>query len=333
MPRRTGLLPAWIFWPVLCLFAAAGQADAQPQRLSQTGLFAAGQTQQTTAGVMTFSPQYPLWSDGTTKRRWLYLPPGRFIDARDADAWVFPAGTKLWKEFAYGARVETRYIERRADGSWLYASYVWKADGSDALLAASAGVSLSVPDAPGGRYDVPSRGDCLACHGGAGLGKPVPVLGVSALQLSSERDPLAAHASAQPGDVDLRALVARGQLRHLAARWLQEPPRIAAATPAERAARGYLHGNCGHCHHVQGVPVPLSLAQPLAGTSAPPAAQLSKLLQRMTSREPFTQMPPLGTRVPDAQGLALVQAWLDASQGPSSAHHANTTRTPKETTP
>jgi hypothetical protein len=111
------------------------------------------------------------------------------------------------------------------------------------------------------RYAIPSRTDCLACHEGAA----VPVLGFSALQLSADRDPLAPHAEPASG-TDLGALVARGLLRNLPPALLKQPPRIAAATPIERAALGYLHGNCGHCHSKPdeagaSVPVGVLLAQ------------------------------------------------------------------------
>ncbi len=87
------------------------------------------------ADNIAFAPQYPLWSDGASKRRWIHLPPGTAIDASRADAWEFPLGTRLWKEFSYGRRVETRLIERLADGSWRFAAYVWNDEGTDAVLA------------------------------------------------------------------------------------------------------------------------------------------------------------------------------------------------------
>ena len=71
--------------------AGAGEDAAPPQRLADTGLFERGSTTEIRAGVLSFSPQYPLWSDGAAKRRWLYLPPGTFIDASRPDAWVSPS--------------------------------------------------------------------------------------------------------------------------------------------------------------------------------------------------------------------------------------------------
>lgn len=307
-----------------------------PQRLSATGLYLPGKPGTVDPAHIAFSPQYPLWSDGAAKQRWLSLPPGTTIDASDPDAWVFPVGTRLWKQFSqHGRPVETRTIERLPDGSWRYASYAWTADGDDAVLVGAEGLVLEVEGAPGGRYEVPSRGDCLACHDGT----TSPVLGFAALQLSSHRDPLAPHAEApRPGDTDLRSLVARGLLVNLPAALLQQPPRITARSAEERAALGYLHGNCGHCHRRagsdgSGVPVDLVLQQSVQAGAADPAAALlqavarygsdrhdgvvvpgaperSLLVQRMQQRNPYTQMPPLGTRLADGQGLALVRHWI-----------------------
>lgn len=122
-------------------------------------------------GSASFTPSHPLWTDGIDKRRWLYLPPGTSVDKANPDAWEFPVGTRAWKEFARnGSRVETRFIERLADGSWRFASYLWNAEGTEAVLAPEEGVA---------KLGVPSREDCLACHEGA----PVPILGYSAVQL------------------------------------------------------------------------------------------------------------------------------------------------------
>lgn len=264
---------------LLPLALASARAGEPPARLQDTGLGG--------PGVVAFEPRFPLWTDGAAKHRWLKLPEGATIDASNPDAWQFPPGTTLWKEFAFGGRpVETRMIRREADGRWTYAAYVWNAAGTEATLAPARGLALAVA---GQRHTIPSRDDCRACHEAA----PVPVLGYSALQLGR--------------------------------------------TPVEPAL-GHLHGNCAHCHHPQGVPVRLNLQQRVAdaeaarhavratlvdapsrwqataGTVLPMVApgdpERSVLWQRMASRDPRRQMPPLGTHIPDPEGLALVAAWI-----------------------
>ena len=83
---------------------------------------------------MAFSPQYPLWSDGLLKKRWILIPAGQKIDTGiegSMDQWEFPVGTKVWKEFSATERgggstkVETRYMEKLADGRWAYATFLW----------------------------------------------------------------------------------------------------------------------------------------------------------------------------------------------------------------
>src|SRR5688572_2800390 len=72
---------------------------ALPQRLSETGLYADLPGEILRAGVRAYRPEFELWSDGASKRRWLALPAGARIDTRDMDAWIYPEGTRLWKEF------------------------------------------------------------------------------------------------------------------------------------------------------------------------------------------------------------------------------------------
>lgn len=333
----------------LIALPAGGATPPLPRTLSETGLFVAGSTTVVQPGVMSFTPQYPLWSDGAVKRRWIKLPPGTAIDARRADAWDFPPGTRLWKEFSVGRRVETRLIERLADGTWRFAAYVWNAEGTEAVLAPTGGIrALPIAGAPQGRYVIPGEADCRACHEGAAA----PVLGFSALQLSPDRDPLAPHAERPgPADVDLNQLVARRLVRNLPASLQSTPPRIAARTPTERAVLGYLHGNCSHCHGAPevgaSVPVDLQLAQGAASTSVdtvlrsmvnapsrfrsaaaearphivtPGAPDASVLVLRMQTRNPQAQMPPLGTQLPDSRALELIERWIRTDLQPREEH-------------
>jgi len=355
-------------YPIIALAALASSAGLHsaraseiaplPQHLHETGLFA-----QTGTAVdsrnLSFAPQYPLWSDGAHKRRWIYLPPGTAIDASRPDAWEFPAGTRLWKEFSLGRAIETRFIERLADGTWRFAAYVWNEAGTDATLAPDEGMSLAVPEAPQGRYTIPAQDDCRACHEGAA----VPVLGFSALQLSSDRDPLAPHAEPRT-ELGLGDLVERELIRNLPASLISNPPRIAATSAQERAALGYLHGNCAHCHNDSGAPAPvdLLLAQRVTepgstervlhslidgrvrfrghglGNDAPLIApgnpQASVVVARMRSRNPSTQMPPIGTQAPDVEALALIERWIaEKSPRKSSPESLTKSSTPQELKP
>ena len=115
----------WLLWAALA--AAAPDGGAWPPReLTDTGLYSDGARFTVPPENRPFAPQYPLWSDGAAKRRWVRLPKGRAIDARDPDRWVFPAGTRFWKEFSFrGRKVETRYLEKLAAGRWVYATYAW----------------------------------------------------------------------------------------------------------------------------------------------------------------------------------------------------------------
>src|SRR5687768_2174017 len=101
-----------------------------PPTLVDTGLCTDAACTQIAPGIVPYTPRWELYSDGATKKRWIYLPPGTKIDTSDMDFWQFPVGTKLWKEFTRdGVRVETRLVMRIGAGNtsqdWFYVAYVW----------------------------------------------------------------------------------------------------------------------------------------------------------------------------------------------------------------
>jgi hypothetical protein len=346
-------LVAAVAWPEAAVPPAP--AAPLPQRLSETGLYADVVSREVAAGVLPFAPQYPLWTDGAKKRRWIHLPPGSAVDASAPDAWVFPVGTKVWKEFSFERAVETRLIERTSEG-WRFATYRWAPDGSDARLAPEEGVRGAHEVAPGIPYDLPSRQDCLACHTNA----ETPILGFSALQLSPLRDPLAPHADVpDEGSVDLQDLVERGLVRGLPPSIDPATLAIPAATPRERAVRGWLHANCSMCHNPSGLlagldmdlrspagePGPGALEDLLGRASrfrphdlagdeavrvAPGAPERSVLLRRIASRDPSVQMPPLGSRLVDEEARALLEAWIREDLRPVPPQDPRTASLPRE---
>lgn len=338
----------WI-WPTLVAIMSSalviiGDTVAQtaqprpPQSLSDTGLYADFPEGKVDLRHLAFAPQYPLWTDGASKRRWISLPEGAAIDASDPEAWEFPPGTRLWKEFAFDGRpVETRMIERLPDGQWRFAAYEWDADGREAVLAPERGRRGAYPLAGGRSHTIPGVADCKACHMGSGS----VVLGFDALQLSPDRDPNALHAEAPPAPgIDLDYLADRGLLVGLPERLRETPPRIDAATPVERSALGYLHGNCGHCHnqngplrnlklflfHTADAEVEPARASTLGHPVRDPAPgqtpeaihrveagspERSVLYQRMASRYALLQMPPLGTELVDEDAVQLISSWIE----------------------
>ena len=86
MTPRRGLAAVTLLALVTLAYSSADMAarvdDALPHlpaSLAETGLYADGQVGRIAPGVRAFSPQYPLWSDGAVKRRWIWLPPGTMI--------------------------------------------------------------------------------------------------------------------------------------------------------------------------------------------------------------------------------------------------------------
>lgn len=291
--------------------------DAAPERLSQTGLYADIGRRTLAPDVVPFAPRQALWSDGTRKQRWIWLPPGTQIDTSDVSAWRFPVGTKLWKEFSSGAtRLETRLLERigAEPDAWVAVAYAWSPDQADALVRVEGG-----EDVLGSTHDVPAAETCWACHGG----RASVALGFSAFQLG--------YAAADP-EVDLAWLEQQGRLSApLSASTFDAP-----GGALERDALAYLHANCGHCHNRERPPrrgarcfdpendydfflrvdhdarVDASdvYRSALGAVIVPGAPDDSELIEQVSTRGYLDGMPPLATEHVDATGVALLRRWI-----------------------
>jgi hypothetical protein len=305
-----------------------GGGGAPVETLSSTGLFTSiDQNGDLVLGesVQFFEPLYWLWSDGSDKARWVYLPPGATIDATDPDHWELPVGTKFWKEFAPGGgRVETRLIERTGEGpeDFRFTSYQWMTpDATDATLVHADGQR----NASGTEHHIPSEVQCHRCHDGL----DERALGFSAIQLNHDL----------PG-VTLQSLNAQNLLVPPVSMDVQIP-----GTGVTQEALGYLHANCGNCHNdTPGIPLE-TLPEPqmylrVLTTNATPESTwayttavnqeltqadtlgltlrisggdpaMSAVSSRMSIRFSENQMPPIATEMVDAMGSATVNAWIE----------------------
>lgn len=296
-----------------------------PTLLSETGLYAADMTT-LAEGVLPFEPEYVLWSDTAAKQRWVKLPAGSQIDTSEMDYWVYPVGTKLFKEFVRdGVRVETRLLQKIDDGEWFLRAFQWNEEQTDAEARPD-----GVFDASGTEHDIPSENQCINCHDKM----PDIALGFSAVQLSHSGE-----------GVTLQQLIDEDRL--------SDPPAgpfTIPGTDTERAALGYLHANCGNCHQprsfvanmvdmylwlptgdladVTNTPTVLTTvdrdsAQPYFETgngaggdtsfntrivAGDPESSIVYL--RMVTRETGQAMPPVGSEIVDDDGASAVQQWI-----------------------
>jgi len=332
--------------------AVGGEDDVHaPALLSEAGLYLPGQVRVVDERNRRFSPQYPLWSDGAVKTRWVFLPAGTTIDARDDAAWQFPVGTRFWKEFSFdGRKVETRLLWRASSARWVAVSYIWNESQTDAVLAPDAGAPGIVPVTASRRHSIPSVSDCLACHGA----KRTEPLGFNPLQLSTDRDPNAIHREpTPPGAVTLGTLIEDGLLSPTRSRLADAAPRIRTTSAETRSVLGYLSANCGSCHRGDGetaVQVPSmrytdvmhdgdAAALNLLGRSTrwqipgapegasvllnPAVPEWSAILARMRSRGPSSQMPPLGTVIRDQVAVDALMQWMATDLATLAAHGSN----------
>ncbi len=319
--------------------------QSAPRLLTATGLYAEPASLRVDPDLLPYSPQYPLWSDGAVKSRWVFLPKGKAINVRDLDAWTFPVGTKFWKEFSFkGRKVETRMLWHAAATTWVYAAYAWRPDQTEADLVDDAGLRGAAEIAPGITHTIPGIPDCKSCHGNAVM----PVLGFNTLQLSTDRDPNALHAEPlRPGMATLQTLVEHRLIQPLRREFVESPPRIQTRNPRTRTVLGYLSSNCGNCHRATS-PIPdviLDFCHPcrtpdevsapgLCSTVgrrthflipeaaaetraiAPGHPESSLILHRMTSRRPISQMPPVGSALVDTEAVDLLRAWISQDLAP-----------------
>lgn len=310
-------------------------STSAPTDLRCTGLYSDWSTKTLRDDVKMFEPAVRLWSDEAIKTRWIHLPPGTQIDTTNMDAWVFPVGTKTWKEFVLGGkRIETRMFWKIGPEIWVKTTYRWSADETSATRLDTGFNPNDAGDPSASGYEIPSLAECDRCH----QGSPDKVLGFEAVGLGLPG----------AGGYTLAQLVADGRLT-------TNPMTTALTIPEDSTGKagdalGWLHANCGTaCHNktdgascrFAGMPLRLNFDD-VAGTKTvpeleaylntvevdssinggeppkriakgnPSGSAVYVLAHRRDNTNQTRQMPPIGTHKVDPTGTGYLFDWISA---------------------
>jgi uncharacterized repeat protein (TIGR03806 family) len=282
----------------------SGNSDF-PTQLSETGCARPSKPGDPVAGMLPYTVNVPLWSDGASKIRYLAIPEGENITVLEDGDFELPVGSVVRKDFLMGSNlIETRLLMHDSQG-WAGYSYRW--EGSDAVLLNGGATSEE-------GWMFPSRGECLQCHTEA-AGQ---TLGLEWAQLNRDGQ-LEDWAEFLSRSVEVEALATLG-----------------GEASIESQARSYLHANCSYCHRPEGVAgltIDLRVTTDLTemgicgvapdkgdlGLSAPLLLEPgnpgnSVLLLRMQDTG-LDRMPPLGTEKVDEEAAAVVESWISGLTG------------------
>ncbi len=168
-----------------------------PRTLAASGLFVDVRAHKMQPGVVPYSVNAQLWSDGAYKERFIAIPhkagEDRRIGFTTNRGWFFPDETVIVKSFALEKEpgnaasrqwIETRFLVKQ-QGEWAGYSYVWNDQGTDGTLVPGEGMDREFQ--VGGRkqlWHYPSRTECMACHSRAAN----YVLGLTESQMNKLHD-------------------------------------------------------------------------------------------------------------------------------------------------
>jgi uncharacterized repeat protein (TIGR03806 family) len=256
-------------------------AGPPAKKLSQYNLFdwdPATGTFDYNEGVIPYEMNTELFTDYALKARAIYLPEGESGAFDPKDAFDFPVGTLILKNFYFPADfrepteglrlVETRLYVHTPSG-WEGRPYIWDAEGKDAEYSPGGEVrSVSFIDEAGetrvATHLIPQQNQCQQCHilkdPATGLNYQT-IIGPKARYLNRVHD--------YGGEVG-----ERNQLEYLAELGLLTgvPSDLEEVEQAfdfreiagvgheglepdalDKAARDYLDINCAHCHNPNGI--------------------------------------------------------------------------------
>lgn len=307
-------------------------------------------------GTVPYDLTTPLFSDYTSKYRFVRLPKGSKAVYSDTEVMDFPVETVIAKTFSYphdrrdpskGEKIiETRILYRRPSG-WEAFAYQWNDEQTGAELSIAGDVVPSTwIDTDGttksNDYIIPDANKCVSCHDG---GKKIIPIGPKARHLNRDYE-------YSDGNENQLVHWSRIGLLEGAPSNPDQAPRNAvwdnphSGTLDERA-RAYLEINCAHCHH-KGGPArnagldfriaeadteklgiwksPAAVGQGGGGrrySIVPGKPDESILIYRVNSTKPGTMMPEVARRMIHTEGVALLREWIQSLPDPHKTAEAS----------
>jgi len=154
------------------------QADAE--KLSEYKLFASqcNPTANANGRGLPYNLTTPLFSDYTSKYRFVFVPEDKKASYNQSEVFEFPVGTVLTKTFSMPAEtdsrgysqeniLETRLLIKQTEG-WIARVYVWDEDKLDASRVISGASIKTVMQHEDSilqfDYKVPNQNSCTDCH-------------------------------------------------------------------------------------------------------------------------------------------------------------------------
>jgi len=319
-----------------------------PPLLSGTGVFADTAARTPAAGLIPYTLNQPMWSDGAVAVNYLAVPrhagpltPDEQIRLRTTNAWVFPAGTVFVKNLDLPVdernpavpprRLETQILVRDANGAVYGLTYKWRPDNRDADLQTTGSTEdILVTNATGVRtqtWTYSSPADCLTCH------TPVAnyVLGVNTRQLNGN----VTYPATGVTDNQIRTLNRLGLFspainEAAIANYAKLTPLADTKAPLSERARSWLDANCSQCHrpgsvanfdvrydtalasqHLTNFPAGVSLGFTNPEIIAPGELGRSVLFARINTNAPTLKMPPLGRNRIDEAAVQVMADWIN----------------------
>jgi uncharacterized repeat protein (TIGR03806 family) len=260
---------------------APADAPKFPRKLSETGLFTSTKDMTPTPGLIPYSVNAELWSDGATKDRYIAIPGSGKVEYEtmtypqpapgSVPGWRFPDNTVLVKNFYLELepgnpksrrRLETRLLHGRiypgteevGDQVWSGYTYIWNDTQTDAELADAKGVDrqFTIKDAkaPGGErqqtWHFPSRVECNMCH----TVTAKYALGLNTAQMNKDHNYNGVIAN------QMSTLEHIGLFDRKLPATPDKLPKLVdyhdTKADINDRARAYMHANCSHCHRKWG---------------------------------------------------------------------------------